>query len=594
MIERLRDSAEWRFLGTFMRAERKLAVVWWTLIAFGGSLPALFAISMGALVGAVQRGDGLGPPLAAAGIVFVTMSSIAPLQIAVGSVLGARVGAWLKDRVMAACTEPAGVAHLEDPAVADDLAKARDFDTGLTAPPLQAALGEVANGFTQIAGGLAQAALLMTYRWWAALAVAGAWASTHVLLHRSAVWKIFSADGVSTQMRHVDYAYRLAVDAPAAKEIRLFGLADWAVQRVIAVRTKVAELLYDERRLRVRPMRWSLILVVGANALVFWSLARDATAGTIELDRLVVYAQAAIGTAALAFGDFDWWFRGSAQPIPWVLDLAGKMRPGALSPGSREAEGRPRTEIRFEGVRFAYPTTGVEVLDGFDLAIPAGRSLAIVGPNGAGKTTIAKLVCRLYDPQHGSITVDGIDLRDLDLDAWRRRVAAVFQDFIRYELSLRENVAIAGAEDEAVLASLERAGAGDLAELDTILNRAYGGGTEVSGGQWQRIALARALCAVKLGAGVVILDEPTAQLDVRGEAEIFDRILEATRGLTTILISHRFSTVRHVDRVCVLEHGRIVEEGSHDELIAASGRYRTMFDLQASRFWEDEDALEHL
>ena len=207
-----------------------------------------------------------------------------------------------------------------------------------------------------------------------------------------------------------------------------------------------------------------------------------------------------------------------------------------------------------------------------------------MGQNGAGKTTLAKLLCRLYDPDEGAIEVDGIDLRDLDLESWRSRITAVFQDFVRFELPLRDNVAPAGAPDEAILAALAEAGASDLADLDTILAKGYAGGTDLSGGQWQRVALARALCAVEEGAGLVLLDEPTAQLDVRGEAEIFDRILAATRDCTTILVSHRFSTVRHADRICVLEHGRVIELGTHDELMAAEGRYRTMFDLQAQRF----------
>jgi ABC-type multidrug transport system fused ATPase/permease subunit len=226
------------------------------------------------------------------------------------------------------------------------------------------------------------------------------------------------------------------------------------------------------------------------------------------------------------------------------------------------------------------------VLDGFDLTIPAGESLAIVGQNGAGKTTLAKLLCRLHDPQGGAVLVDGVDLRQLDVDAWRTRVTAVFQDFVRLELPLRDNVAPGGAPDEAILAALADAGATGLADLDTPLAKGYAGGTDLSGGQWQRVALARALCAVRQGAGIVILDEPTAQLDVRGEAEIFERILAATRDCTTILVSHRFSTVRHADRICVLEAGRVVELGSHDELMARGGRYRTMFELQASRFGE--------
>jgi len=222
------------------------------------------------------------------------------------------------------------------------------------------------------------------------------------------------------------------------------------------------------------------------------------------------------------------------------------------------------------------------VLEHFDLTIPAGSSLAIVGQNGAGKTTIAKLLCRLYDPQ--SIEIDGVDIREFDLASCRSRVTAVFQDFIRLELPLRDNVAPGGAPDAIVCAALESAGATNLAALDTVLARGYEGGTDLSGGQWQRIALARALAAVRLGTGVVLLDEPTAQLDVRWEAEIFDRLLTATRHCTTILISHRFSTVRHADRICVLEHGRAIELGTHDELMALAGRYRTMFDLQAQRF----------
>jgi len=247
----------------------------------------------------------------------------------------------------------------------------------------------------------------------------------------------------------------------------------------------------------------------------------------------------------------------------------------------------PAHEIRFRNLSFAYPQTDALVLDGFDLTIPAGSSLAIVGQNGAGKTTLAKLLCRLYDPQTGAIEIDGVDIRELDLDFWRSRVTAVFQDFIRFELPLRDNVSPArNASDEIIQASLQEAGGSGLASLDTVLAKGYEGGIDLSGGQWQRIALARALCAVKVGAGLVLLDEPTAQLDVRGEAEIFERILAATRHATTILISHRFSTVRQADRICVLEHGKVIELGTHNELMAAGGRYRTMFDLQASRFGE--------
>jgi ABC-type multidrug transport system fused ATPase/permease subunit len=257
---------------------------------------------------------------------------------------------------------------------------------------------------------------------------------------------------------------------------------------------------------------------------------------------------------------------------------------GSLAPGTRPAGGLPAREIRFRNVTFAYDSSAAPVLDGLDLTIPAGTSLAIVGVNGAGKTTLAKLLCRLYDPQGGAIEVDGIDIPALAVAASHARLAPLFPDLIRVDLPLRDNVAPVGAPDAAIESALVAAGATGLAALDTVLARGYAGGTDLSGGQWQRVALARALCAVQLGAGVVLLDEPTAQLDVRGEAAIFERILAATRHCTTILISHRFSTVRQADRICVLEHGRVVELGSHDELMARGGRYRTMFELQAQRF----------
>jgi ABC-type multidrug transport system fused ATPase/permease subunit len=291
----------------------------------------------------------------------------------------------------------------------------------------------------------------------------------------------------------------------------------------------------------------------------------------------------------IAFGGLNWAMDGAAAPVAAVQRLEPAMAPaGALSTGHGSA-GTGAVEIELRGLSFSYPQADRQVFDGLDLTIPAGSSLAVVGQNGAGKTTLAKLLCRLYDPDSGTIRVDGNDLRELDIDAWRTRVAAVFQDFLKLELPLRDNVAPAGAPEADIRAALADAGAADLADLDTRLATGYGDGTDLSGGQWQRVALARALCAVRQGAGLVLLDEPTAQLDVRGEAAIFDRILTATRDVTTILISHRFSTVRHADRICVLEHGRVVELGSHDELMALGGRYRTMFDLQAQRFTAEVD-----
>jgi ABC-type multidrug transport system fused ATPase/permease subunit len=592
----LRSSAEWRFLGVLFRADRRLAAAWWALVIVRGALPAAFTLSVGALVGAVQHGQQVGSALALAGAVFMAMNALGPIHDALSADLGARAGAWLHDGLVRACVTPPGINHLERPDLADQLARVRDFDLGQTAPSLAVALPRVGSGFAGVVGGLAQAGLLAAYAWWAPLILVAAWISTHVLLKDTSSWKVFGSEPVTRERRHADYAYRLAVGAPAAKELRLFGLGGWMVEQIASRRSRLVDVILHEQRLRRGQIRWGLALVVVANALIFWSLARDAAAGSLSLAALIVFAQAAIGVSALASGDFDWWFRGSAQPVPTLLDLEAPMASaGGLGSGRRDPGGRPRHEIRFEHVSFTYDGAASPVLHGFDLAIPAGTSLAIVGPNGAGKTTIAKLLCRLYDPQQGALLVDGTDLRDYDLEAWRSRLSAVFQDFIRYELSLADNVAPGGADDADVLQALETAGASDLAALDTVLSRAFEGGTELSGGQWQRVALARALCSVRLGAGVVILDEPTAQLDVRSEAGIFDRILKSTTGLTTVLISHRFSTVRHADRICVLEGGRVVELGSHTQLMRRRGRYWSMFELQAARFVagvEEADAAE--
>jgi ATP-binding cassette, subfamily B, bacterial len=484
---------------------------------------------------------------------------------------------------------PPGMGHLEDPKLAGDLTVARDFDLGMTGPPLSISMDFIAGGMVETIGGLACAAVLTAYAWWAPLLLGGAWLATHWFLRESAVWRDRNTDEVRGAQRDADYAYRLAVDAAAAKEVRLFGLADWVIDRFVARRTRLHALQFEATRLREKPLAWSLLLVTAANVAVFWSLASDAANGALSLAQLVMFAQSAVGTSMIAFGGVSWALDGAATPVGAVLRLEPAMKPaGALPGGTLTAAGMPAVSVRFRDVVFAYPG-GAPVLDHFDLTIPAGSSLAIVGQNGAGKTTLAKLLCRLYDLQAGAIEIDGVDLRQLSITRWRQRVAAVFQDFIRFELPLRDNVAPSGAPDDIVRASLESAGATNLASLDTVLARGYDGGTELSGGQWQRIALARALCAVRLGAGLVLLDEPTAQLDVRGEAEIFDRVLTATRQCTTILISHRFSTVRHADRICVLERGRVVELGTHDELMAAGGRYRTMFDLQAQRFIAAED-----
>jgi len=567
VLRSIAQRKEWQFFAVLPKADPALAAAWWATLILRGILPAVFAIVMGALVAAVQRGSGLAGPLASMAVTFVLLQVLPPTHTAIGANLGDRTAAWLYDRLTEACVRPPGVAHLEDPELNSDLRGARDFDLGMMGPPLSISMDFIAGGMAEMIGGVASAVILFGFAWWAPLVLGGAWLATHWLLRESAVWQDRNTPEVRAAQRDADYAYRLAVDPPASKELRLFGLAGWTLERFVARRTTLHTLQYQATRLRERPVLWSLALIVAANVAVFWALASAASSGALSTGALVVYAQCAVGVSLIAFGGFSWALDGAAAPVAAVLRLEPAMAPkGALTLGDRDPRGLPAREIRFRDVRFAYPGggDGTPVLDGFDLTIPAGSSLAIVGQNGAGKTTLAKLLCRLYDPQGGAIEADGIDLRDLDLAGWRHRISAVFQDFIRFELSLRDNVAPGGAPDRTIRDALAAAGASSLADLNTVLSRAYAGGTDLSGGQWQRVALARALCGVRVGAGVVILDEPTAQLDVRGEAEIFERILAETSHCTTVLISHRFSTVRRADRICVLEHGKVIELGTHE------------------------------
>jgi ATP-binding cassette, subfamily B, bacterial len=586
VLKGLRARQEWQFFAVLPKADPVLATVWWALLILNGAMPAVFAVAIGATVGAVEQARPVAGALALTGVVFVLMLIVNPIQTAVSMNLGNKVSAWLNEALIRACVQPPGIGHLEDPDLADDLTTAREFDRGMTGPPMYLNVDFIATSLVSAASGIASAVVLIGFSWWAPLVLVAAWGSTHWLLRESGVWKDRNTPEVRAAQRHADYAYQLAVDPQPAKEMRLFGLAGWTVERFITRRKRLFELQYRATRLREKSVIWCMLIVIVANAAVFGALGFGAVSGALALDQLVVFAQVALGVSLIAFGGLNWALDGAAAPVAATARLGPAMAPlGRLAAGLESAAGMPNQEIAFRNVSFVYPGSSRAVLSGLDLTVQAGTSLAIVGQNGAGKTTLAKLLCRLYDPSTGAINVDGVDLRGLEPGGWRRRIAAVFQDFVRFELSLRENVdPTREASDDDIRAALVDAGAANLAELDTPLAKGYSNGIDLSGGQWQRIALARALCAVRRGAGLVLLDEPTAQLDVRGEAEVFDEVLQATRDATTILISHRFSTVRHADRICVLEHGRVVELGSHEELMALDGRYKTMFELQAKRF----------
>ena len=594
LFARLTSSGPWQFFTVLPAAHRALATIWWSLLILRGLLPAVFALATGALVGAVTGGTSLTPSLLTVGITFVIVQVLPQLHTAISMNLGSKVSALLNDRLAAATVAPPGIGHLEDPDLAADLTTAREFDRGMTGPPMYLNVDFISDSLTQLVAGLLSAAVLLRYNWWAPLLLLAGWSLTHVLLRESGVWKDRNTEPVQRARRHADYAFNLAVNPEPAKELRLFGLQEWTISRFAKVRRHLFDLQYQATRLREKSVLWAMLVVVVANLAVFLWIANEATSAAMTLGTVVTVAQLAIGVQAVAFGGLNWAMDDAAGPVTAVNRLEPAIGPaGALSLGAgltlaeRAAESghAQGVSLQIRDLHFAYPRTDRPIYAGLDLDIAAGESLAVVGSNGAGKTTLAKLLCRFYDPTSGAISADGVDLRDLDLENWRASVTAVFQDFLHLDLSLRDNVDPGRrATDEQVLAALGSAGADGLAGLSTPLAKGYPGGTELSGGQWQRVALARALCAVTTGSRLVLLDEPTANLDVRGESLIFQRLLEATRGATRILISHRFSTVRMADRIAVLTDGRVTELGDHTELMALGGRYARMFTLQAKRF----------
>src|SRR5438034_5739969 len=283
MLERVFERKEWKFFAVLPRAAPGLALAWWLALLLRGGLPAAFAVAMGVLVGAVERGNPLAGPLALAGAIFILLQVLSPIHQAVSANLGDRTAAWLYDRLTEACVRPPGMAHLEDAKLASDLTVARDFDLGMTGPPLTISMDFIAGGMAEMVGGIACALILLRYAWWAPILLAGAWLATHWLLRESAVWRDRNTEEVRAAQRDADYAFRLAVDPAPAKELRLFGLASWTIDRFIARRTLLHALQYEATRLREKPVLWSLLLVVGANVAVFWSLASATSNDSLTL-----------------------------------------------------------------------------------------------------------------------------------------------------------------------------------------------------------------------------------------------------------------------------------------------------------------------
>jgi ATP-binding cassette subfamily B protein len=351
---------------------------------------------------------------------------------------------------------------------------------------------------------------------------------------------------------------------------------------------------------------WYTAIGLVIDCTVLALMSRSAAAGDLSLTQLALGLQATI--AAILLGEHyheadasTQYGMQAARALSEFEELVTTYTDADVHDERTavEAAGMPRQSIRFADVSFTYAGSTRAVLDGLELTLEAGQCTAIVGLNGAGKTTLVKLLARLYEPSGGALLIDGHDARGFTVESWRRQIGVIFQDFNRYELSASDNITFGAIERPVATASVRaaatRAGMTDTIDrlphgFDTMLSRQYDDGADLSGGQWQRIAIARALYAVDSGARVLILDEPTAALDVRSEAAFFQEFAALTRGLTTVLISHRFSSVRQADRIVVLEHGRLVEDGTHESLLAGGGHYAELFRLQAERFASGLDA----
>ena len=577
-----------------------------------GVLPVAFIIEtsifLGKLPAVITAGPGaaawspLLPAFVLASAAFIVQQVLTPVREALGVLLARRVDGSVFRQLMATSMRSPGLAGMEDAEVLSHLRRASHELEYPEQSPGKASAGLLAliARYVQLAGCIV---IIAVMAWWPiACAVLVAMACLRHAerggLRRYSMIYAKMQPAVSESF----YLRRLAGGAAAAKEIRIFGLLDWLQARYHAAHLRWLMPVWKERR-RVY-WRSYLLPAVGsllASASALAVLGVWAGRHSMALAALAMTLQAAI--AALRLGDFY-----PEADVPTQLGMIGYdavrdfersidrfryREPDAGRQATGEQVPGPHAAIHFHDVTFTYPGESQPVLDGLELKIPAGRSVAIVGANGAGKTTLVKLLTRMYEPASGVVLADGVDIRAMPVEAWRKRVAVVFQDFLRYQVPARDNIAF-GAVDhlddlEGVREAARKAGIAAAidrlpAGFDTPLTRFLDGGVELSGGQWQRVALARAFFAVRHGARVLVLDEPTASLDVRAEARFFTELMALTGDVTTIIISHRFSTVRNADIIVTLDKGRVIEQGTHQELLRRGGRYAEMFRVQAERF----------
>lgn len=583
-----------------------------------GLLPVAFILAASAIVGrapaAIMYGtnsrqwDSLVLAFTVATGVFLAQQLLAPLQSALGERVQHRVNGHIYRRLMVAALRTTDMAALEEEATLDKLHQAREVLENATNTPGHAVSGMVAYiaRYTRLLGFVLIIAVVASP--WGALLI---FMSTMCFRYGQrgsglrVLQKLFSE--LNSIRRERDYYRSLGMQATSAKEIRVFGLIEWTTDRFRAKARENLEGTWKvRRRVYIHRFVWFTVIGLVIDCTVLALLVRAAAQGGLTLTELALGMQSAI--AAILLGElyyesdpktqFGMSAMSAIEEFEAIID-ARVERNAAPGGATVDAAGRPHTDIRFANVSFMYGGSSRSVLDGLELTLRGGECTAIVGLNGAGKTTLVKLLTRLYEPSTGAVLVDGVDVRTFDVDSWRRQVGVIFQDFNRYQLSVTDNIAFGAiqrpATETAVRAAASKSRITEALDalprgFATMLARQYESGAELSGGQWQRVAIARALYAVDAGARVLVLDEPTAALDVRAEAAFFDEFASLTRGLTTVLISHRFSSVRKADRIVVLEHGRVVEDGTHDFLIQLRGRYAEMFRLQAERFTEVRDS----
>lgn len=578
-----------------------LATATTALAVVAGAAPVGITIAIGELVDGLTPaiGGGLDTPAARecygwvvlVVVLFFVTHLAESARTALGRALGRRVTGRLSERVMTAASEPATISHLEDPTYLGRIGRARGAGT-LDMPPGEAVFGFSTRASLWVAS-IGFAALLTRVTWGLGLVVLAVFVVIHVRLVRNYRTAVIESMNQTVKLRRTSYLRDVPTTPGAAREVRLFGLtsffrdayqAEWHPNMLEVWRRR------REHRLFVVVVVVSTGLTVAA---VFYYLGHRAATGSTTVGDLAMGGLAIRGLLQVLRADDDDLRMGfgtkagaEALTFPDVQPIAG----------SDTVFREPATAaLSCEGLRFRYGVTGDEVLHGIDLVVPAGQSLAIVGLNGAGKTTLTRLLAGLDAPSEGSVRLGGTVIDDARRRGWQRQVAVVFQDFGRYDLTVRDNIAFGSLEhaddEEGLRAVARQAGLADFVERlpngwDTVMSSAFLDGVDASGGEWQRIAIARALFGLRHGARLLIMDEPAASLDPRAEAQLYDTFHELTAGATTIAVSHRFATVRQAERVVVLDDGRVVEDGTHEELIVAGGRYAELFHLQAQRFDE--------